>query len=162
MEVSSKHQMFVFVLCVVSGIGCGILFDIQRSLRKISIAGKIRTTAEDTLFAMACTATALILGFYFNRGQMRYYQVMGIISGALFYSAFLSRTVMKFLLFIYSIFGKIFLRPLVRVIKAILHPIINIFEILKRKSGKLKRTVRRVLYSISIKKKQLKKRMKML
>lgn len=162
MEVSSKHQMFVFVLCVISGIGCGILFDIQRSLRKISIAGKIRTTAEDTLFAMACTAVALILGFYFNRGQMRYYQVMGIISGALFYSAFLSRIVMKFLLFTYNFLGKILFRPFVKVIKAILHPVIDIFEILKKKSGKLKRVFHRVLHSISVKKKQLKKRMKML
>ncbi len=162
MEISSKHQMFVFVLCVISGIGCGLFFDVQRSFRKVSFAGKIRTTAEDILFVLVCIVAALALGFYFNRGQMRYYQVMGIISGALFYAAFLSRITMKLLSLTYKIIEKILVRPLITIIKAIVRPLIGISGILRKKSLRIKGGIHRILHRMSIKKKQLKKRMKML
>ena len=89
MEVSSTHQLFVFVLCVISGAGCGAFFDVQRSIRKLHFAGTFRIIAEDLLFVIICTAVAILLGYFFNRGQMRYYQIMGLISGALFYIAFI-------------------------------------------------------------------------
>ena len=109
MEVSSSHQMYVFFLSVLSGLGCGVFFDLQRSLRRLHFAGSIRTTIEDIIFVVVAVGVTIALGFFFNNGQMRYYQVMGSVSGALFYAAFLSRIVMKILKFIYSMFAKIIL-----------------------------------------------------
>ena len=50
MEVSTSQQIYVFSLFVILGISCGAFFDVQRFLRKISFAGQVRTTLEDTLF----------------------------------------------------------------------------------------------------------------
>ena len=162
MEISSKHQLFVFVLCVISGIGCGLFFDIQRSIRRVFSAGRIRTAAEDFFFVMVCIVTTIASGFYFNRGEIRYYQVMGLISGALFYGAFLSRITMRFLLWLYKFITKYFLHPLAMVFKAVIYPVIRIIKLTRKKIKKINGMRRRVFLMAKVREKQLKKRMKML
>lgn len=162
MEVSSKHQLFVFVICIVSGIGCGVFFDVQRSLRKMTSAGKIRTLLEDILFGAVCIGGAIITGFLFNRGQMRYYQVMGLISGVLFYTAFLSRVTMKILTVIYGFSGKYVIKPIVLTVKAILSPLLKIYLVLKKTYLKMRLHLLKVLRHIKERKNRVKKRMKML
>ncbi len=161
MEVSSKHQLMVFLLCILSGIFCALFFDLQRSLRRIHSAGKIRTTAEDILFAVVVTFVLIGLGFYFNRGQMRYYQVAGALSGALFYVAFLSRISMKIIEEICRII-KYSIRPIMILIRIISSPILWIYRLIKALLLKIKRAKTRILCYGKKKFLKLKKRMKML
>lgn len=162
MEISSKHQLFVFAIYILSGIGCGIFFDVQRSLRKMVRAGKVRTLFEDLLFGVVCTAGAIIAGFLFNRGQMRYYQVMGLISGALFYAAFLSRFTMKFLAFAYGFLRKFIIKPIFVTVKIILSPFVKICLTLKEAYIKIEVYFSKSLRRIEKEKNKVKKRMKML
>ena len=162
MEISSSHQMYVFFLCFLCGLGCGAFFDFQRSIRKLVRAGKFRTAVEDIAFDVLCVSAAVFLGFYFNNGQMRYYQVLGAGSGALFYAAFLSRTVMLVLAKIYRFTARFIIIPFVKVVKATAFPIIKLFELIKKYIRKSKKTFSRILKGIKSRKKHLKKRMKML
>lgn len=162
MEVSSKHQLFVFVVYIVSGIGCGVFFDVQRSLRKMASAGKIRTLLEDVLFGTVCIGGTIIIGFLFNRGQMRYYQVMGLISGVLFYAAFLSQITMKILIAVYRALRKFVLKPTFIIVKIMLLPFAKTCLFLKKICFKIKAYFLKGVRLIRIRKNKLKKRMKML
>lgn len=162
MEVSSSHQMYVFFLSVLSGIGCGVFFDLQRSLRRLRFAGGIRTTIEDIIFVIVSLGVTIALGFFFNNGQMRYYQVMGGISGALFYAAFLSRTVMKLLQLVYSILEKIIVKPVALLLRIASVPMRKLWDIVKALSGKMKKIKKKISRNLKKGKKHLKKRIKML
>ncbi len=162
MEVSSSQQMYVFTACVISGIICGVLFDIQRSIRIWSAAGKVRTTVEDGIFAIFCTAVAISVGFFFNNGEIRYYQVMGMLSGALFYGAFLSHVVMKLLKFVWRMFFRIIVKPIIKSVKVICIPFREIYAAAKKKIGRLRTRFRNRIRAIEKGRKHLKKRMKML
>lgn len=162
MQVSSSHQLYVFLLSVLSGIGCGVFFDFQRSLRRLRFAGGIRTTVEDIIFVLVAMGVTISLGFFFNSGQMRYYQVLGGVSGALFYAAFLSPKVMKLLRFIYIIFGKIIVKPIVKLIRLFSIPVRRIWQFVKTSWKKMKKQKNKVIRSIRKRKKCLKKRIKML
>ena len=162
MEISSTHQMYVFCWCIVSGILCGIFFDLQRFLRKVRFAGGLRTTLEDILFALVSIGVILGFGFYFNNGEIRYYQVMGSISGAMFYAAFLSRFVMGIFMTAYRLFNALILKPVIRIILVLLMPVKKLLYILKKFYGRVKRLVVKALRGVKLQKKRLKKRMKML
>ncbi len=162
MEVSSSHQMYVFVLCVLAGALCGVFFDVQRSIRMLKRAGQLRTHLEDLLFAFVCVLTAIILGALINSGQMRYYQIMGLLSGALFYAAFLSRTVTKILRSIYRIFEKFIVVPLIKATRIILMPFAKLFVLSRKIFLKVKAFLRKIFYALKLRKKIFRKRMKML
>ncbi len=162
MEVSSKHQLFVFVIYILMGIGSGLFFDVQRSLRKMFFAGSIRTLFEDILFAVVCIFGAIVVGFLFNRGEMRYYQLMGLISGVLFYASFLSSFAMKILIAIYRFSRKFVIKPIVITVKIILFPFAGILRFLKKLYLKIKSQSKKAMKSIKSSKNKLKKRMKML
>ncbi len=162
MEVSSSHQLFVFVLCILSGVACGVFFDVQRSIRKVLEAGKIRTLFEDLLFALICTAAAIIVAFCFNRGEMRYYQVLGFVGGVLFYAAFLSSLTVKILIRIYKLLELLIINPALLILRIIMLPFAKIFLILKRIYIKINAYLRKFSQRLKEQKKKLKKRMKML
>ena len=162
MQVSSSHQMYVFLLCVLLGLCCGVFFDFQRCVRKKFFAGVLRTTLEDILFAIVCIGAVIALGFFFNNGQIRYYQVLGSVSGVLFYGAFLSKIVSKIILFLFSLIEKIILKPLIWLCKKIMLPVSALRTIQKRVCRQLKTKRTRALRTLKNSLKMLKKRIKML
>lgn len=162
MEVSSSHQMYVFLLCLALGIGCGVFFDFQRSIRKIFFAGVLRTTLEDILFVFLCIGAVLALGFFFNNGELRYYQILGCVSGALFYAAFLTRWVTKLFSLFYSITEKIIVKPFIKICTLALIPARSFCTVVKRLLKKLKAVCTKVLHALKNNLKMLKKRIKML
>ena len=162
MEVSSKHQLYVFVLCIMAGIVCGVFFDTQRSIRKLVAAGKIRTMLEDFLFAFVCLGIMTVSGYFFNKGQMRYYQILGVLSGALFYAAFMSRITMKLLKAIYVIVRKYIAAPCVKIFKILTYPLLKTVLFLHRKIQKTGHFTKRISSAVKSRAKRLKKRMKML
>ena len=162
MEVSSKQQLFVFMVYIASGMGCGVFFDVQRSIRKVFSAGKIRTLLEDILFAFVCIAGTIIASFIFNRGEMRYYQIMGLISGVLFYAAFLSPYAMKTLIALNRALRKFIINPIIVIVKIVLSPFKKINLFLKKKYRKIKMCFLKAVRRIKTVKNKVKKRMKML
>ena len=162
MEVSSSHQIYVFLLYVALGMLCGAFFDVQRFLRRLNFAGSTRTMLEDILFASVCVCVMIGLGYYFNNGEIRYYQVMGAVSGALFYAAVLSRIFMKILFVIFKVIKNLVIKPVVKICVLLLIPIKKLWAILKKIGHKSRRITKAFVRNIKKRKKHLKKRIKML
>jgi len=162
MEISSTHQVYVFGLCVLSGMLCGVFFDLQRFLRRVHFAGGVRTTLEDILFATVCIGVILGVGFYFNNGEMRYYQVMGSISGALLYAALFSRLIMKIFMAGYNAFNVLIIKPLIKIIHILSVPVKKLLYALRKLFLRVRKFIGKLLRNAKQRKKRLKKRMKML
>lgn len=162
MEVSSSHQIYVFSLSVIVGMSCGAFFDVQRFLRKISSAGTVRTTLEDVLFAILCVSIMLGSSFMINNGEIRYYQVMGAVSGMLFYAAFLSRTFLKILSLLFGIATNLFVKPLIKTVRLLMIPVKKFISFIKRRTARIKNKLKGIKRSAKKRKKLIKKRIKML
>lgn len=162
MEVSSSHQVNVFFIYVLSGLICGTFFDIQRLLRRIFAAGSTRTLVEDFIFAVFTVFMTIAPGFIYNNGEMRYYQIIGILCGGILYAAALSRTVTKILYFFFRLAEKIIVKPTVKICLLLIAPV----KWMIRKIKKLKYLGKRVQKKLSRhskkRRKALKKRIKML
>ncbi|MBR1970904.1 MAG: spore cortex biosynthesis protein YabQ [Clostridia bacterium] len=162
MTVSSSVQLDVFFVCIVFGIASGVIFDLERSIRKIYGGKNIATIAEDVVFAVVCITALIILCYFFDEGRIRYYHILGACFGVLFYALFLSGAVLKGFCFIHMFFIKAVLSPLLKLIRFIFSPFILFFKktasIIKRSYKKLKK----ILRGVKIKKKRIKKIMKML
>ena len=162
MEVSSSHQVYIFLLSVFSGFICGAFFDVQRFIRTKKGAGTTRTFFEDFLFVIFCVATLIAFSYFFNNGEIRYYQLMGTVSGTLFYAAVLSRVFKKLLEIIFSLFINLILKPVKKLYHLILIPLKWLLNIAKKLKSKKDRVIKRILRHLKKRRKHLKKRIKML
>ena len=162
MEVSSSHQIYVFSLSVLLGMGCGAFFDVQRFLRKISFATTLRTTLEDILFTLLCIMIMLGSGFLINDGEIRYYQVLGAVSGMLFYAAFLSHIFLKILSAVFAIIKNLILKPLFKAVRILMLPISQIASFARKRFVRIKNILKTMKKSAKKRKKLIKKRIKML
>ena len=162
MLVSSSHQIYVFSLFILLGMLCGALFDIQRFFRKKHFAGSVRTTIEDIIFTALFIAIMLGASFSVNNGEIRYYEVMGMVSGILFYAAFLSHIFLKILAFISKIIEEFFLKPLVKTARFFISPIKKIAIKTRRRFVWIKRKIKSIKNGAEKRKKIIKKRVKML
>lgn len=162
MLVSSKHQIYVFTLFILLGIVCGALFDIGRFLRRKRFAGSVRTTIEDIVFTVLFVGIMLGASFRVNSGEIRYYEIMGAVSGILFYAAFLSRVFMKILAFIFVTVEKILLKPIVKTALFFIAPIKKTALKTRKYFMRLKRKFKSIKKGAKKRKKIIKKRVKML
>ena len=162
MLVSSSHQIYVFLLFIILGIVCGALFDVQRFLRRKSFAGDVRTTVEDIIFTALFVGIMLGASFITNSGEIRYYEIMGAISGILFYAAFLSRIFLKILGFVFETIEKLFVKPLVKTVFLFIAPIKKTALRIRKRFVKLKRRLKSIKKGAKKRKKIIKKRVKML
>ena len=135
MEVSSLNQLCVFGISVFSGMLCGAFFDFQRVLRKKKQAGTLRTVFEDIIFSAFCSATVLGTGYFFDNGEIRYYLLLGCISGGLFYCAFFSRFTMDFMSKGYDIVSKTVVRPVLKLMRMVKKPVSFLWKA-KKKIGR--------------------------
>ena len=162
MEVSSSQQVNIFLLCVLSGWMCGAFYDLQRFLRKKTNPGRVRVFIEDCIFCVFCISVVIGTGFVFNNGELRYYQLMGAVSGILFYAAVLSKLFMKIFDVFFVLIEKIIVKPIKKIIALILIPLKGIAVRIKKLNAKKKLFVKRLSRHRKKRRNKLKKRMKML
>ena len=162
MTVSSGEQMNVFVFSLLAGIICGIVFDWMRSCRKIFGCGKFSLVFQDVLFSVVCAVMAAGVCFLYNKGRVRYYEILGILSGALIYAAVMSRLFMLCFCGINTAVVKIFIRPLVKTVYFVIKKILRIRNGILKLFGKFETFLRKTAKKLSNKRKNLKKRIKML
>ncbi len=156
MTVSSSQQLHVFFICIAFGLLSGVVFDMQRSIRKAYGGKNVLTIAEDILFSLVYIAVLIILCYLFDEGRIRYYHMLGAFSGIMLYALLLSRIVLKVLCAIHMFFIKNILSPLLKLVKMIFAP----FKLLRRKLNsffkRLHRKLKRILKNIKNKKKRMK------
>lgn len=161
MTVSSSQQMTVFLLSILAGIGCGIFFDFQRSIRRVYGSGAVRTAFQDMLFTAVCAATAITVGFWKNFGQVRYFELLGAAAGALMYCALLSRFVMQMFCVLHKLFVTVIIKPIAAVVRLAAIPFRKGFALLKRLRVFLTGKIRLAAKKLAKRRRNIKKRINM-
>ena len=161
MTVSSSQQMTVFLFSILAGIGCGVFFDFQRSIRRIYGSGAVRTAFQDMLFTAVCAAAAVTVGFWKNLGQVRYFELLGAAAGALMYCALLSRFVIRMFCALHKLFVTVVIKPLAALVRLAIIPFRRGAALLKRLCAFLNRKTRLTAKKLAKRKRNIKKRINM-
>lgn len=121
-------QLYSLFIYIISGFIIGILFDIFRILRKSFNTPDFITYLEDIIFWILTGFILLYILLNFSYGQIRLYNIIGLIIGFILYMILISKTFIKvnviIINFIKSIFNKI--------INILLFPIKKFLNILKK------------------------------
>ena len=125
-------------------------------------AGEARTIIEDSLFALFCTAVVIGFGYFFNNGELRYFQLMGTLSGVLFYAAVLSGIFRKLLNVLFVIFLNFFIKPAKKICRLISIPLSAVSRKIKKFKIRKNKMKKHLLRRFKNGKKRIEKRIKML
>lgn len=158
MEVSSGHQLFVFLICVLAGIISSVFFDCLRCLRKVHSPGRVLLIFEDLVFFLFISFVVIYAGFRFNDGRIRYYQLLGMIFGMLVYSLLMSRLVVRIIEFTGRMIYRYVIKNLQKIISFFRRIFLNIYKKIKSRINLIRKKTEIGKNII----KRLKKRLKML
>lgn len=162
MTVSSSQQITVFLFSILAGMGCGVFFDFQRSIRRIYGSGGVRTAFQDLLFTAVCAAAAIAVGYWKNLGQVRYFELLGAAAGALLYCAFLSRFVMRLFCTLHKLFTAVIIKPAAAFLRLAAIPLRRCAVLFAHTAAFLRKKARSAAKRLSLRKRNLKKRVDML
>lgn len=115
MDVSSGMQLIYFLHSVFGGIVVSFLFDVYKFIRILTRPKKFITYLEDLLFWMISTFILAVVLYYSNYIELRGYEFLGFIVGALLYFYTVSEYILKLLFLmrrIFKTFVKFILYPL--------------------------------------------------
>lgn len=116
MENGILMQLYSMLVFIISGIFIGIFFDIFRILRKSFHTPDIITYIEDALFWLITGLFLIFVIFNFTNGEIRIYNIIGLILGSLLYMILISKIFIKInvkiVLFIKKIVTKIIVIPI--------------------------------------------------
>ena len=130
MIVSDTGQARVFLINIIFGILCVVLFDVFYVLTKKYGNTKLKTN----LFDICCFAVIFCVLFFagvkYNFGALRYYQILGIGAGVVFWGLvvsskerFVIEKLYEFLCKAVKVLVKIGIAPILLLIKIIFVPI---------------------------------------
>jgi spore cortex biosynthesis protein YabQ len=141
LHVDIAREVYVFLTMVLAGMSIGMVFDLFRLQRKFVKSGTVLVAIEDFLFWLI--AFGIVAGSigYFNSGELRFFEFLGLFLGCLLYFLVISerilwileklvRIILKILCYIF----KIVLTPLLFLYKILVVPIVRVFK--KRKKAK--------------------------
>lgn len=121
-------QLYSFLVYLISGVIIGIFFDIFRILRKSFHTPDIITYMEDILFWLFTGVFLLIVLFKFGNGQLRIYNIIGILIGAFIYMMSISKLFIKINVIIIAFIKNI----IYKLIKIILYPMKLILKMIRK------------------------------
>ena len=124
MNNSTIEQLYSLFVFTISGIIIGIFFDVFRILRKSFKTPDIITYIEDILFWIITGAFLLFVLFTFQNGQIRSYNIIGLIIGVISYIFTISKYFIKFSVTTISFFKKI----IYTILKMISYPLKIVFK----------------------------------
>ncbi len=100
-------QLYAFATILIAGASTGLLFDFYRLLRSWLQPGTISTVIMDLFFWLVLAPMLIIYILMANWGELRFYVLIGIILGLAFYYLIFSKIVIRIILGVTSIIGKI-------------------------------------------------------
>lgn len=112
-------QLYSMLIFIISGIFIGIFFDIFRILRKSFHTPDIITYIEDALFWIVTGLFLIFVIFNFTNGEIRIYNIIGLILGSILYMIFISKFFIKINVKIISIIKKV----VISMVKILIIPI---------------------------------------
>ena len=128
MENAVLEELYSFLIYLTSGIIIGVFFDIFRILRKSFHTPDFITYIEDILFWIFTGFFLLFILFQFSNGEIRIYNIIGLLIGSIFYLLSISKFFIKINVFIVT-----FIKNIVyKIIKIISYPFFLILKIIEK------------------------------
>lgn len=115
MILSLENQASIFFVTIMIGFIIGLVYDFFRLLRKLFIHKNALVYIEDTLFWLMSTFLCFYILLHNNNLEFRFYLIVGIFLGLIFYFSLISRYILK--LFIRLI--EVILKPIAIILKII-------------------------------------------
>lgn len=81
MPPSPKRQLFLLIICILSGFLSGIFYDFLRSLRR-RCRSKTVSHLLDALFCLVCFTALFLIGYTAGDGMQRFYAVFFSLFGS--------------------------------------------------------------------------------
>lgn len=100
-----QSGVYALAAMTICGGACTLLFDIFRAVRTVKKHGKLMLAVEDFCFCVLSTALVWKCLWNFNGGELRLFEVLGFVIGAILYILLLQKV---FFLFFTVIFKNIF------------------------------------------------------
>ncbi len=95
-----SRETAVFLIMIVCGAALSALFDLFRAARMAAKQGTVAVNVSDTVFWIVAAFALTACVWNFNGGIFRFYEVVGVILGCVFYFLLLSRWILKLFLLI--------------------------------------------------------------
>lgn len=124
MNTNTITQLYSLLIFIISGIIIGVFFDIFRILRKSFKTPDIITYIEDFLFWIITGIFVLFILFTFENGQIRSYNIIGLIIGVILYICTISKYFIKISVTIISFFKNI----IYKIFKIVIYPMKMFFK----------------------------------
>ncbi len=126
MEISPLGQAYLLLLCVIFGLSLGAFYDLFRAVRyavmpKRAAAAVIRFIG-DFLLPVSAGAGIIILCYYFNKGELRFFAVLGLAAGFFLWRTAASR--------IFIAVVRRIIRAVFDAVRFILTPLVKLFKYL--------------------------------
>lgn len=127
-------QISLFVISGLYGILLGLWYEFFRTLRKVFVHKNRMVHLEDVIFCFTAAIGLFALFQIYNQGMIRFYCLLGLECGAVFYFLVLSEVTGRF----FSIFIKIISKIIKIVGKIILFP----EKVIMKNAGKILKNMR--------------------
>ncbi len=87
----------VFLLhSLIMGVFVTFVYDILRIIRRVIPHGSFCVSVEDFIFWVYCGAEVFLLMYHESNGTLRWFAVLGAVTGMLFYSKLVSPLLVKY------------------------------------------------------------------
>lgn len=143
---SVQTQAYIFLSTLYGGIIIGFIYDLYRIFRYFFRPKKVATFIEDLAFWIIVTLISLYILISSNWGELRGYNFLGFLCGAVLYNKLLSRYIITLLVYIFkyilkvlNIFWRIITYPFRLIWHLIYIPRKKVEEKLKKKYIRFKR-----------------------
>ncbi len=107
-EISSISQIVSVLYALLTGVILSVFFDFFRAARKLKVYSKTMVFFQDMIFWIIATFVTFLLLIARTNGEVRFYILLSLLAGFFVYRVTLSSFVLRFLLFLFKVFGKIF------------------------------------------------------
>lgn len=109
MYAFSQGQIFIVFLII--GLCVGVIFDIFRAIRKVFDTSDFATYIEDIIFIAIVGVLIVNNLILVNNGEIRFFIILAIIFGTIFYFFTISRICVKIFEIFLNFFKKILFFP---------------------------------------------------
>ncbi len=109
MSISLNEQLEIFLMMLAYGAFASLIFDVLRSVYRTFKPSVLTVGIVDLLFWILISIFTFYAFFIISDGQIRFFSLLGMVLGSIFYFLLLSKVVLYLFLHILSIFQKIFL-----------------------------------------------------
>lgn len=136
-----NREVFVFLVMVVCGGAISMLFDLFRACRIEIKPPDWAVAVSDVLFCAISVFFIVACVWNFNSGIFRFYEIIGLVLGGVFYFSLLSKWILRLFLFIIEnilkfvkLILKILLTPWLFLYKILIVPIQNCIRKTRQRS----------------------------